>query len=322
MDAFEQLLPSQSAAFQNILRSASLVAASDVTVLLLGESGTGKGRLAEAIHGASPRADKPLVSVNCGAIPESLAESELFGHKRGAFTGAVDESPGRIRAAAGGTLFLDEVAELPLQAQAKLLRFLESGEIQPLGEPRARRVDVRIVAATHQDLDAAVKAGRFRADLYYRLNIVPLEIPPLRERRSDITPLVHNLTAELARQHGVDAPTFTSAALNRLRDYAWPGNVRELRNLCERTTILLPGCRVDADNLPLRLGPIPDAACGNGGEAGAFRLPAEGVKLESVEEQLIRQAMERSEGNRSRAARLLGISRHTLLYRLRKHALA
>jgi transcriptional regulator with GAF, ATPase, and Fis domain len=180
MDVFEQALPTQSPNLQTVLRSASLVAASDVTVLLLGESGTGKGRLAEAIHAASPRAAGPMVAVNCGAIPDSLAESELFGHRRGAFTGAVDEAPGRIRAASGGTLFLDEVAELPPSAQAKLLRFLETGEVQTVGEATPRRVDARVVAATHRDLEAEVAAGRFRADLFYRLNIVPLEIPALR----------------------------------------------------------------------------------------------------------------------------------------------
>ncbi|MFO8156405.1 MAG: sigma-54 interaction domain-containing protein [Pseudomonadota bacterium] len=323
MDRFERRFPSQSPAFHNLLRSASLVAASDVTLLLLGESGTGKGRLAETIHASSPRADGPLVTVNCGAIPEGLAESELFGHRRGAFTGAVEDTSGRIGAAAGGTLFLDEVAELPLQAQTKLLRFLESGEVQALGDPRPHTADVRVIAATHRDLGTAVKAGEFRADLYYRLNIVPLEIPALRERRCDIPQLARGLLSDRAEQHGVEAPEFTRAAIDRLREYPWPGNVRELRNLCERSAILLPGCRIDVDNLPLRLGPLPtDEAPAMVTEGGDFRLPDGGVKLESVEAQLIRQAMERSEGNRSRAARLLGISRHTLLYRLRKHALA
>ncbi|SFD05615.1 regulatory protein, Fis family [Thiohalospira halophila DSM 15071] len=317
MDVFEQALPTQSPNLQTVLRSASLVAASDVTVLLLGESGTGKGRLAEAIHAASPRAAGPMVAVNCGAIPDSLAESELFGHRRGAFTGAVDEAPGRIRAASGGTLFLDEVAELPPSAQAKLLRFLETGEVQTVGEATPRRADARVVAATHRDLEAEVAAGRFRADLFYRLNIVPLEIPALRERRCDIPGLARRLLVELADSHGVERPSFTKAALLRLRDHGWPGNVRELRNLCERTAILLPGREVDASNLPAGL-----AGESTAGADAAVALPAEGVRLEDVEADLIRQALARTEGNRSRAARLLGISRHTLLYRLRKHAIA
>lgn len=314
MGEFGAKLIGDSPAFQATLRSAAVIAATDVTVLIQGESGTGKDLLANALHAASRRAGGPLVTINCAALPETLAESELFGHKKGAFTSAVTEHPGRIRAAAGGTLFLDEVAELPLSLQAKLLRFLETGECQPVGDTRVVHVDTRVIAATHQDLHVLVQAGRFREDLYYRLNVVPLTLPPLRERGGDILLLLNALTERLAQQHGLPPPRYSKTALRQLQQYPWPGNVRELHNFCERMLILCSGQEIGLDNLPAEFRqPRP--------KAPAFELPAEGLCLEELERAMLRQALERSQGNRSRAARLLGLSRDTFLYRLKKYAI-
>ena len=239
-------------------------------------------------------------------------ESLLYGHRRGAFTGAVSDQAGYVQQARGGTLFLDEVGELPGPAQAKLLRFLETRECLPLGQAAPERVELRLVAATNRDLAADVVAGRFRRDLFYRLNVVPLHMPSLRERREDIAPLVEHLTAQLAEQHGLTPPRYPAATLERLQQHAWPGNVRELRNLCERMLILFPGREVQPSNLPLELRvPSPQSDSG-------FALPAGGVDLGSLESDLIQQALTRAGGNRSRAARLLGLTRDTLLYRIKK----
>jgi len=318
MDAFERLLLGEAPALREVCNAARIVAATDVTVLIEGESGTGKELFARALHEHSRRAGAPFVSVNCAALPETLAESLLFGHARGAFTGAVAEHAGHVREADGGTLFLDELAELPMGVQAKLLRFLESGEFQPVGQARPGKADVRVVAATHRELRAEVSAGRFRADLYYRLAVVPLRLPSLRERGADVERLAQAFCEALAERHGVAAPRWSAAALSVLRRYDWPGNVRELRNLCERMVILCPGRTLGAENLPAELlaggGVIEDTAA-------AFALPASGVRLDDLEQGLIRQALERTQGNRSRAARLLGITRDTLLYRLKKFAI-
>ncbi|MCU0936935.1 MAG: sigma-54 dependent transcriptional regulator [Gammaproteobacteria bacterium] len=315
LNAFESTLLGNAPELKTVLRAAALVAATDAAVLVLGESGTGKDLLARAIHRESRRADRPFHSVNCAALPDSLADSELFGHRKGAFTGAVADQTGRLCAASGGTLLLDEVGDLSLPVQAKLLRFLESGECQPVGATATTRADVRVIAATHRDLPAAVRAGRFRADLYYRLHVVPLVLPPLRERGSDVRLLVGHLTAELARQHGLTPPRYTPAALELIARHPWPGNVRELRNLCERMLILLPGREVGPENLPAEVR-LP---AGPPGEE--FTLPATGVSLEGLEVQLIRQALQRTRGNRSQAARLVGLTRDALLYRLKKHAI-
>ncbi|WP_444678777.1 sigma-54 interaction domain-containing protein [Halomonas sp. E19] len=309
----------EAAAFQATLRAARLVAATDATVLILGESGTGKELLARLVHRHSRRAARPWVTLNCAAIPLDLVESELFGHRRGAFTGAHADKRGRIQQADGGTLFLDEVAELPLAAQAKLLRFLENGECQALGADRVEQVDVRVLAATHRDLHAQVEAGAFRADLFYRLHVIPLELPPLRERREDVAALVERFRHELAARHGVPAPDFTAPLLRQLGEYAWPGNVRELRNLVERCVVLLHGQRLAPGDLPA--GWLGQASPAQLRARAAWQLPAEGVCLETLEGQLIRQALAQTEGNRSRAARLLGLTRDTLLYRMKKHAI-
>ena len=315
MNSLNRNLLGESPEFSALLRSAQVVAATDVTVLVLGESGTGKERLAESIHAHSNRREGTFVAINCAALPETLAESELFGHRKGAFTGAVNHNSGRIRAAHGGTLFLDEVGELPLSIQAKLLRFLESGEVQGVGETASERVDVRIVAATHRDLYTLVQEGRFREDLYYRLNVVPLELPALRERTGDVRLLLKHLSRSLAAQHGLETPRFSRKTLEALEQYRWPGNVRELRNFCERMVVLFGGRTVEPGNLPREM---REPAQETG---GLFQLPEGGIRLDELEQQMIRQALSKTRGNRSRAARLLGLTRDTLLYRLKKYAI-
>lgn len=303
-------------AFEAQLRAARLVAATDVPVLIQGESGTGKDLLARLLHAESPRASGPLVAVNCAALPADLAESLLYGHRRGSFTGADADHAGFVREAHGGTLLLDEIGDMPAGLQAKLLRFLESGEFQPIGAPRAERADVRVVAATNRDLAGEVAAGRFRADLFYRLNVVPLGLPPLRERLDDLPLLTEHFLAELGEHHGLPAPRIGRDALQLLRRWHWPGNVRELRNLCERLLILFPGGTVGAGNLPPEMrSPQPAQA------RPLLQLPGEGLSLRELEVELIRQALARTGGNRSRAARLLGLTRDTLLYRLKKYAI-
>ena len=318
MSAFEQLLIGEAPVFRAVTRAAQLVAATDVTVLILGESGTGKELLARAIHQESRRAGQPLVAINCAALPESLAESELFGHRKGAFTGAVNDHPGRIRIAAGGTLFLDEVGELPLAIQAKLLRFLECGECQGVGQMTPEKVDVRVIAATNRDLYAEVKAGRFREDLYYRLHVVPLELPPLRARTGDLALLLQHLTSTLARQHGLEPPRYHADALKAMERHSWPGNVRELRNFCERMLVLFNGRTVHLENLPRE---IRSPSSQQAASADRFTLPEQGIRLDDLEVHMIRQALEKTLGNRSRAARLLGLTRDTLLYRMKKYAI-
>lgn len=306
----------QSPNFEAMLRSARMVAATDVTVLIVGETGTGKEVLAHALKEHSPRAGRPFIALNCAALPESLAESELFGHKKGAFTGAIGNQSGRLQAADGGTVFLDEVDSLPIPLQAKLLRFLESGEIQPVGETHTSRVDVRIIAATNASLQDKISKGEFRKDLYYRLNVVPLEIPPLRERMGDIQVLLQHFMGQFAREHGLPEASFSKLALNRLTTYPWPGNVRELRNVCERLSIFLAGRTIEDNNLPPEIiNRIPV-------QKPLFDLPELGIDLEKVEMDLIRQALHRTNGNRSRSARLLGISRDTLLYRMQKYGIS
>ena len=311
---FEALI-GQAPNFEALLRSAKMVASTDVTVLLVGETGTGKEVLANALQSRSPRQGKPFITLNCAALPESLVESELFGHRKGAFTGAVGNQTGRLQAADGGTLFMDEVDSLPLPVQAKLLRFLETGEIQPVGDTQALRVDVRIIAATNTELEERIEKGEFRRDLYYRLNVVPLEIPPLRERMGDIPLLLNHFLKFFAEDHRLPPCTLSKPALARLQEHPWPGNVRELRNVCERLSILLAGRVIDENNLPHEIIAPPPS------QRGAFILPEGGIELEKVEVDLIKQALARTHGNRSHAARLLGISRDTLLYRMQKYGI-
>ena len=305
----------ESVEFENLKRTAKIMAATDVTVLIQGESGTGKELMAKFIHAQSSRKTAPLVTINCAALPETLAESELFGHTKGAFTGAINDQQGRIQSAHNGTLFLDEVGELPLSIQAKLLRFLENGECQTIGQTKTEKVSVRVIAATNRDLFKEVENGNFREDLFYRLNVVPLALPGLRERQSDITLLISHLSAQLAAKHCLDVPRYSVKAMEHCQRYTWPGNIRELKNFCERTVILLGGKTINVDNLPLEMKTAQKEKISN-----PFTLPEGGIVLEQLEAQLIDQAMNKSHGNQSKAARLLGLTRSALLYRIKKHA--
>ena len=315
MNCTETLI-GESAGFLNTLRSTRLIAATDVTTLIIGESGTGKELLAREIHRYSPRSEHACISLNCAALPEGLLEAELFGYRKGAFTGASEHNPGYIKQAHKGTLFLDEVAELSLAAQAKLLRFLEFGECQSLGKSSIEKVDVRIIAATNKDLAQSVETGHFRKDLFYRLNVVPLQLPALRERGKDINLLLSKLTAKLAIQHRLDAPRYSVAAIEALQKYSWPGNVRELRNLCERMLILFQGKTLHVENLPAEIRQQGSPACQTD-----FTLPDQGIELDALESSMIQQALAKARGNQSKAARLLGLTRGTLIYRMKKFAI-
>lgn len=315
MDFFSSII-SQSPALDALIRSARIVATTDVTVLLKGETGTGKEVLANAIQQASPRAKKAFITLNCAALPESLIESELFGHKKGSFTGANADKQGLFQAADGGTLFLDEINSLPLSIQGKLLRFLESGECFSVGGTKPYKVNIRIISATNADLDKQIEAGAFRSDLYFRLNVVPLVLPNLSQRSEDIESLVKHFMSLFEKEYTLVAPKFSKLSIMALKAYAWPGNIRELRNLCERLGILLAGQIIEPENLPLefttrKFGATPTTT--------DFTLPQSGVQLDRVEAGLIHQALSRTKGNRSKSAKLLGISRDTLLYRMQKH---
>jgi two-component system, NtrC family, response regulator HydG len=286
-----------------------------VTVLVTGESGTGKERVAEAIVRASRRAERPFVRFNCAALSPELAEAELFGHVRGAFTGAVRSRPGLFGEADGGTILLDEVGELAPNAQAKLLRVLQEGEVRPVGEERARRVDVRVIAATHRDLEERVRHGAFREDLYYRLNVVHLRVPPLRDRPDDIVLLARFFLARFAERFGVSPLVVPPALLDRVTAHAWPGNVRELENALEGLVALSP-----ADGLDLALLPGGGAPAGAAAEVTGAPLPLK-QRVEAYERGLIVEALRAARGNRSEAARRLGMSRVTLHDKLRKYGL-
>ena len=288
------------------------VAPRDVTVLLTGESGTGKERVAEALVAASGRAAKPFLRFNCAALTAELAEAELFGHTKGAFTGAVKERPGLFREADGGTILLDEIGELAPMTQAKLLRVLQDGEIRPVGEDRSFQVDVRIIAATHRNLLQLASEGKFREDLYYRLKVVHLTIPPLRERPEDISVLARHFLAEYSRRFGVGPYQVTAALLDRLISYSWPGNVRELENALESAVALSQG-ELDLSLLPSSTGATSTASASN------LELKD---RIDAYERGLIVQALEAHHNNRSHAARALGINRATLHSKLKKYSLA
>jgi DNA-binding NtrC family response regulator len=290
------------------------------TVLIHGESGTGKDLVARAIHARGPRRERPFMAVDCSAIPENLIESELFGHERGAFTDARATKRGLFEMATAGVLFLDEVGELPMPMQAKLLRALESRKIRRLGGLADIPIDVCVIAATNRVLKEEVKAGRFREDLYFRLHVVPIEVPPLRERRDDIPLLVQAMVERLARSVGRTVKGVSGDAMAMLSAYRWPGNVRELRNVLERTLILLSDEVIRPEDLPPE---VRFASSGHGGASAScpFVLPEEGVDLDAVERGLLEQALSRTAGNQSAAARLLGISRYALRYRMEKYHL-
>lgn len=316
MDHFSSII-GQSPALDALIRSAKIAAATDVTILIKGETGTGKEVLASAIQKSSSRAEKKFITLNCAALPEGLIESELFGHKKGSFTGATGNSPGILQAAHGGTLFLDEINSLPLAIQGKLLRFLDSGECLAVGDTTPYKVDVRIIAATNADLNQQIKAGEFRQDLYFRLNVVPLELPPLAQRTDDVEHLVKHFLEMFSTTHNISAPKFSKQTLKTLKAYSWPGNIRELRNLCERLSILLAGKTIEPENLPSEYrGASTTAAIPS---TSGFILPETGLQLDSLEADLISQALSRTRGNRSKSARLLGLSRDTFLYRMQKY---
>ncbi len=294
-------------AFRQLLNTAQLVAATRACVLIRGETGCGKENLARYLHANSPLAQRPFVTVNCANLPGNLVETELFGHRRGAFSNALNDRDGLVRSAHNGTLFLDEVGELPPPAQAKLLRFLENGEILPLGCDRPVYAEVRVIAATHCNLERMVKSGHFRADLFYRLQVVPMEMPALRERPGDIALLSRHFLALAASRYGLAPLSLAPDAQRTLRNHAWPGNVRELKNLCERLTILCQG-----QSQPLGAEHLPAAL------HGGHPIQTEGG-LAHNERELILQALNQCRGNRTQAAKILGVSRYTLLYRLKKH---
>jgi transcriptional regulator with GAF, ATPase, and Fis domain len=306
---------------QRLRQEIDLVAGSDLPVLITGETGVGKELVASAVHANSRRADEPLVQVNCAALPETLAESELFGHLRGAFTGATADRTGMFEVADGGTLFLDEIGELPPTIQPKLLRALQQGEVQRIGADRVSRVDVRIIAATNRDLGKAVRDGRFREDLYYRLKVIPVTLPPLRERTEDIPLLVKYFVDGFNREFKKSAKGVTSEALERLITYPWPGNVRELRNVIERAMILENKPEITLQDLPREIRDRAVEAEAPAAAPSGFHLPETGFSLKKIEQEMVRQALEKSAGNQSRAARLLSISRDTLRYKMKKYGL-
>jgi DNA-binding NtrC family response regulator len=316
--AFDQIV-SRSPQMTLLKRLATEVAQTDATVLITGDSGTGKELFAHGIHASSPRAKGPFVALNCAGIPEHLLESELFGYQRGAFTDAKQAKIGRFQQAEGGTLFLDEIGEMSASAQAKLLRVLETRQVDPLGDTRSIHVNIRVIAATNEDLPAQIKAGRFRLDLYYRLNVYQLRIPPLRERPEDIEPILISFLEAARRDHGCRIKGITPAALTILQGHDWPGNVRELHNVVEGLTITCKDEMIQPDHLPASVRDTPPV--GSNGEGEKTSLLAFGLSAQEMEKKLLKEALERAGGNISEASRLLKITRNTLRYRMAKYHL-
>ncbi len=308
----------QGPAMQRVFRLVEKIAEYKSTVLVRGESGTGKELVARALHDRSPRASKPFVAVNCGAIPDALLESELFGHKRGAFTDAHQDKRGLFEEAHGGTLFLDEIGELPVGLQVKLLRVLQEGTYRPLGATKDKEADVRIVAATLRDLDADVKSGRFREDLFYRLHVLEITVPPLRDRKEDIPLLVDHFLARNAARLGTRVRGVAPSAMKLLLDHGWPGNVRELENTLERCAVLAEGDVLTPDDLPDALRTRSETSYGP--------LAAQELSIKKtvrhIEETLIRRALEKTGGNRTAAAKILEISHRALLYKIKDYGIA
>ena len=302
-----------SGQMQEVLSLVRRVAPSDATVLIRGESGTGKELIARALHYASPRAAGPLVKVNCAALAESLLEAELFGHEKGAFTGAIASRKGRFELADGGSIFLDEIGDLPPHLQVKLLRVLQEREFERVGSSRPVKVDVRLLAATHRNLEALVREGRFRDDLYYRINVVTIMLPPLRERREDLPPLIDHFLRTFAEKNGKTVRGITREAREALLRYDYPGNIRELENLMERAVVLTRDEVIGVEDLPLTL----EAPAAQSGE-GAGLIAA----VEGLERRMMREALAKAEGTQTRAAELLGISERVLRYKLRKYGLS
>ncbi len=306
---FSNLITNNSQ-MEKVLEMAGQIADSSTTTLILGESGTGKELVAKAIHYNSSRSKKPLITVNCPSIPENLLESELFGHVRGSFTGAIKDRKGKFELANGGSLFLDEIGDLHEAVQAKLLRVLQEQEIERLGDSRTIKVDARIIAATNKNLWRLVKEGKFREDLYYRLNVIPITIPPLRDRLGDIPILIDHFMHKYSKHRKLK---FDSTVLDILDKYTWPGNIRELENLVQRLVTLAQGDRISVAELPHHIRAMELVF-----NSSALNIPEEGLALGDVEARLIRETLQRTGGNQSKAARLLKIPRHVLLYRLKK----
>lgn len=300
------------AQMQELVRILGLVAPTEATVLIQGESGTGKELLADAVHRNSLRSQAPLIKLNCAALHENLLESELFGHEKGAFTGAAAQRQGRFELADGGTLFLDEIGDMSPTTQAKVLRVLQEGEFERLGGTRTLSVDVRIIAATHRDLRRMVDEGSFRQDLYFRLAVVPLELPPLRERSDDILELADFFVARYAERNRKQIDTLTVGAQKKLKSWHWPGNIRELENCIERAVILCPGEQIGVQELPAAIREV---------EVALSSVPAAGTSLKEMERQLVLKTLEQTNGNRTRAAELLGITRQTLQNKIREYGL-
>lgn len=305
----------RSPAMEKVFETLSLVAPSDATVLINGESGTGKELIASALHHNSKRKDKPFVKLNCAALNENLLESELFGHEKGAFTGADNRRKGRFETAARGTLFLDEIGDMSAQTQAKILRVLQEGELERLGGSETIKVDVRLVAATNKDLSNMVQEGSFRQDLFFRLSVVPIELPPLRERIEDIPALADFFLKRYTKKNQKDIRGFHPQALMLLARYSWPGNIRELENSIERAVILCPGEQITPKELPPQM--LPD----DFETAAMISTPQEGLSLKDVEREAIRTTLEQVDGNRSRTARILGIARQTLINKIKEYGL-
>jgi DNA-binding NtrC family response regulator len=312
---FESVI-GRSPALLHSLDTASRASQTDATILILGETGVGKELIAKAIHFNSARRSKPFVTINCGAVPKDLLESELFGHVKGSFTGAIAHKRGKIDLASGGTVLLDEIGDVPLELQVKLLRLIQEREIEIIGEIEPLKVDVRIIAATHQNLQTMMREGTFREDLYFRLNVIPIEIPPLRDRTEDIPELVEHFFAASKKKHGQPDIKLSEDVMPYLMSYSWPGNIRELENIIERLVVLCRGEEVTVNDLPKTLR----------GEHTALglihiELPSQGISLAAVEKELIAKALKKFEWNQSRAAQYLGISRKTLIYRIKKYDL-
>jgi DNA-binding NtrC family response regulator len=310
---FENIL-GRSSVLLSVLDMASRAAQTGSTVLIRGETGTGKELLAKAIHFNSPRKEKPFITINCGAIPKDLLESELFGHVKGSFTGAIAHKKGKAEAADGGTLFLDEIGELPPELQVKLLRLLQQGEVEKVGATDTTHVDVRIIAATNRNLQAMIEDGAFRDDLYYRLAVIPLELPPLRERPDDIPELVEHFFVRAKEKHGRHDLALPPALLLYFCGYRWPGNVRELENVLERLVVLSRGPEITLNDLPEVLRRERPTL-----EVLHLDLPPQGISLEAVEKELILRALQKSNWNQTQAARYLDLSRKTLIYRMEKY---
>jgi transcriptional regulator with GAF, ATPase, and Fis domain len=302
----------RSAAMRDIFQTVERVAPTRATVLLAGESGVGKDMIARAIHHHSPRSRHAFVKINCTALPENLMESELFGYEKGAFTGATASKPGKFEQADQGTAFLDEIGDVPGNIQVKLLRILQERQFERLGSNLTRNVDVRVIAATNVDLRAALEEGRFREDLYYRLNVVPINIPPLRQRREDIPFLALHFVAKLSKELGSRTREISPAAVDKLLEHAWPGNVRELENTIERSLVLAGGDTLQPGDIRLEEARGVSAAM----QSQQVPLLPEGETLEHWEQMMIKEAMRRANGNKSQAARMLGLTRNALRYRL------